>query len=291
MMKSFGYYSSVDIDVEKGIINMCDYRRDDVALYVNCAGAICRRAGFTTRNMRGRNDYYLMYIIEGNLRIRDDGGMTNASGGTVVLFAPKYKYEYVFPGDEGLLYYWVHFTGSEVERLLERLGLTGSPLICNVGHSEQLIDDFDRLFTSYVRADGFRDIENSYTLGNILTCVARLCSRRADGERLRRSLSYIHANYAGRITVEQLAQLENLSVSRFNALFREAVGKPPMKYIIDLRLQNACSLLSITDMPVGRIGEHVGFSDVHFFSKLFKKHIGMTPSEYRCGCNKGTEHV
>ena len=59
------------------------------------------------------------------------------------------------------------------------------------------------------------------------------------------------------------------------------MGKSPNEYIIELRLQFAKSLLDNTNISIKQVSEHVGYNDQYFFSRLFKKHIGISPQEYR----------
>jgi transcriptional regulator GlxA family with amidase domain len=98
---------------------------------------------------------------------------------------------------------------------------------------------------------------------------------------LHKSLSYINSLYTDRISVPELAEMENLSVSRYNAVFRSVTGMSPTKYIMGLRINHASTLLSSTDMDIGQIGEMVGYADKHFFSRVFKSYTGLSPREYR----------
>ena len=102
------------------------------------------------------------------------------------------------------------------------------------------------------------------------------------------SLSYIvchfihnNNNYSINISVEQLAEIEHLSVSRYNAIFRELIGDPPLHYIIKIRINNACRLLEETNMSINAIGEAVGYSNCHYFSRIFKLYTTMSPLKYR----------
>ena len=102
-----------------------------------------------------------------------------------------------------------------------------------------------------------------------------------NAKNLLRSISYMHSKYNSDIRVPMLAQMENLSVSRYNAVFNSVMGISPQRYLINLRLQNACELLKNTDMNVNQIGVLVGYDDPHFFSKIFKRYIGISPNSYR----------
>lgn len=81
--------------------------------------------------------------------------------------------------------------------------------------------------------------------------------------------------------VSKLAQIENLSVSRYCALFRNLIGMPPSQYIIDLKLKNACELLAESNYSIKKIGNSVGYNDAQMFSNFFRKHLGISPSDYR----------
>ena len=280
-MKSFGYYSSANSN-RQSLISWSDYERLDVPLFVNCSGIISRRAGFTTYNPSGRRDYYLIYVVRGTLFIPIGEEEKEAPDGSVIIFPPHSKYKYTFRGSEdGLLYYWAHFTGGRVEKFLSDLNLHPLPLLVNIGYRERISEDFDRIFNAYVKDDAFRDAEIACTFGNILTSVAQNIAGADKKGKLSKSLTYIHLHYHEKIKVEQLAKIECLSVSSYIEVFRQAVGEPPMSYIVSLRLKNACTLLSTTNLPIGKVAETVGIPDVHFFSKIFKKAIGMSPSEYK----------
>lgn len=280
-MDSFGYYSFAD-SKDKPLIASSDDARDDVALYVNCAGVISKRAGFTTYNPAGRRDYYLLYLLRGTLTVSLAEGEVEATEGSVIFFPPCTPYRYTFRGsEEGIFYLWVHFTGGDVPLLLDTLGLSPLPRIANIGHAEQITTDFDRMFSDYAKAGKFRDLALASTLSRILVDIAEHLFATEGDCRLSRSLTYIHLHYTEKLRVGDLARLEAVSPSRYSELFRRKTGKPPIDYIISLRIRHAASLLETTNLPVGEVAETVGFSDVHFFSKLFKKHTGVSPSDYR----------
>ena len=77
------------------------------------------------------------------------------------------------------------------------------------------------------------------------------------------------------------ADMFKISVSRFNHLFKQCVGIPPYAYYVKLRMANACSLLEDTDLKIQDIAEKCGYEDAMYFTQVFKKSIGLTPSNYR----------
>ena len=87
--------------------------------------------------------------------------------------------------------------------------------------------------------------------------------------------------FTEKIKIPDLAKLEGLSNSRYITLFSKEFGKTPSEYILGLRLARACDLLTTTYMEISLVGADSGYSDQYFFSKIFKKHIGISPLGYR----------
>ncbi|MFS0724247.1 helix-turn-helix domain-containing protein [Paenibacillus sp. 1P07SE] len=88
-----------------------------------------------------------------------------------------------------------------------------------------------------------------------------------------------HANQP--LTLEQMSRLCGMSVSAFTAKFRAATGSSLVDYKHQIQIRDACRLLMETDRKMTDIAYTVGFGDISFFNKIFKKHRGMTPREYR----------
>lgn len=219
-----------------------------------------------------------MYIVSGALQIEE----ISAEAGTLVIFSAKYPYRYSHTGSDDVVYLWVHFTGSYAEPLLAELGFSETPFIKKLSSDNLLESRFRSLFERFEGRSIFERQELSCALERILLEAARSAAGEKRGESLfGRSLKYIHDHYNSEIKIPELASMENLSNSRYVARFTSAVGRSPMQYIVELRLRCACDLLENTDMSVKEVASLSGYDDPHFFSKLFKKHIGLSPSEYR----------
>jgi len=81
-------------------------------------------------------------------------------------------------------------------------------------------------------------------------------------------------------TVTEMARHCNLSVSRFRELFAETTGTSPKKYLQNLRLSLARSLLMTNPLlTVEQVADHVGISDAHYFHAIYKEHFGETPKK------------
>jgi transcriptional regulator GlxA family with amidase domain len=93
------------------------------------------------------------------------------------------------------------------------------------------------------------------------------------------ALAYIEANFDKTVSLAELADLSALSVSRFATVFREQFGLSPYKYLCELRVRRAQSLL-LAGVPGSVVATEVGFFDQSHLARHFKRLCGMTPSAF-----------
>jgi AraC-like DNA-binding protein len=91
---------------------------------------------------------------------------------------------------------------------------------------------------------------------------------------------YCDVHLAEKITLEELAALCNLERFHFLKLFKQTVGMTPHAWVIRLRLERACSLLSHTDRSLTQVAQEVGFYDQSHFNRAFRQAFGVSPSKY-----------
>lgn len=90
----------------------------------------------------------------------------------------------------------------------------------------------------------------------------------------------IAANPAAQHTVAELAAQAMVSPSHFAHVFRKRTGRTPMQAVVAARLAQAQQLLRTTDLAIGQISRSVGFTDPMYFSRVFRRHLGIPPSVY-----------
>jgi len=96
-----------------------------------------------------------------------------------------------------------------------------------------------------------------------------------------KSVSYMEAHFNELITIEALASMSNLSTRHFARIFKATYTIPPINYLVNLRIQHACTLLKDTTLSILDVAYHCGFSDSNYFSRQFKQHLSLSPKEYR----------
>lgn len=94
-------------------------------------------------------------------------------------------------------------------------------------------------------------------------------------------IAYIDIHYLSDITLTDIAEHFFLSKEHLSRLFKKETGQNLFSYIMQLKLTEAKRLLQTTDLTLDDIAYHLSFSNGNYFSKVFKKNCGLSPSEYR----------
>ena len=99
-----------------------------------------------------------------------------------------------------------------------------------------------------------------------------------------RTLAYIDAHYHEALSLKQIANACCINTSYLGQIFKKTTGESFTNYVNSYRIQKAKELLAQSSLKVYEIAEKVGFTDYHYFLKIFKKVAGVLPKETRC-CN------
>jgi len=99
--------------------------------------------------------------------------------------------------------------------------------------------------------------------------------------RFERVKAYIEEHYSEHISIDELAKMASLSKGYFFREFKKQFGVSPLAHQQLIRIEAAKTLLKTTTLRCNEIAWQVGFSDVYFFHRIFKKHIGLTPIQFR----------
>ena len=92
---------------------------------------------------------------------------------------------------------------------------------------------------------------------------------------------YMREHFMEDIDMGMLSSHYGFQSAYLTKIFNRYAGEPPLKYLTNIRIQEACRLLRETSLPIGTVGERVGYPDQFHFSKTFRKATGLNPSAYR----------
>lgn len=248
-----------------------------------------------TNRPNGRKDYQLLYFHagKGHFSFENTSGSNPASkcpttvnAGQFVLFRPGDRQVYEYYASDRTEVYWIHFTGYDVENILERFGFAeGSQIywggvsldyqnlfrkmikelqLCRKNYEEIIACQFQELL-----AVAGRNRHNPHMTGTPIQHV------------INDALVYFDENYASPVNVNEYAASVYVSPCWFIRSFRNYIGMTPLQYIIHVRMTNARELLLNPDFSVADVSRAVGYEDPLYFSRFFKKNVGISPREYK----------
>lgn len=248
-------------------------RNDTVPLQVNCVGAVSDDS-FCSKSIR--RDFYYIYVLKGQM-VMEEGSLFP---GDVMVFEPEHAYQYEGAGET--VYLWVHYTGFEARSLTTATGLALNHGR-HIGMHKEIISCFRQLFREFIINDEAAGQLCVCILRQILLLTGRYGNADARGSLPLSAIEYIHRSYQSPIDIDDLARMEHMSCTAFRTAFRQHTGVSPAEYIISQRISAACRLLTQTDKSVSAIAAEVGYPDQYYFSRIFRKKMGVPPLKYRSG--------
>lgn len=282
----------VPMYVNSGYLNnsRLDFKDKTRPLIVGSCGTyhLYTRPRLSTWRPRGRLDYQLIYIASGRayFYFEKDKPPQAVPAGYMVLFRPREEQHYEYFGTDQTEVFWVHFTGSHVRQILHQYHFPEKEHVIYCGLSL----DYRWIFRQMIRELQLTKPNYQDLLVHLLYHIFLLINRqKASGtrentymlEETEAALRYFHENYHTAISIEEYARSIHVSVSWFIQKFKEHTGTSPMQYILTLRITNAQYLLETSSYSVKEIAEIVGYDNPLYFSRLFKKQLGVSPREYR----------
>ena len=241
-----------------------------------------------TPHPEGRNDYQLLYIESGKGYFYFKGSKepTVVTKGNMVLFRPKEPQVYYYYAVDKTEVYWVHFTGWKVEEYLERYELPKEENVFFTGVSP----DYPWIYNQIIRElqlqrENYEDMIRLF-LRHIFLTINRYIKEGKQTKNdtindIERAVHYFNENYSKPISIEQYASEHLMSVNWFIHNFKNVMKVPPMQYIVSLRIAAAKGYLENSNKNITEIANTIGYDNALYFSRLFRKYAGVTPSEYR----------
>jgi YesN/AraC family two-component response regulator len=147
----------------------------------------------------------------------------------------------------------------------------------------RLLDLFSRLNRSALSTKSRSKVTERSLFSEILTLLFQYKEGNlynySSMRKVDKVINYMTENYSKNITLQQLAEYSQISSSYLGNIFKKVTGKSTIDYLINIRINKATSLLK-DGFTVSETSKLVGFNDIFYFSKAFKKHEGLSPSQY-----------
>lgn len=242
---------------------------------------------FTWEEGRMIKEYQINYITEGKGVIETRDGRYEVKPGSIILIYPGEWHRYKPSSNTGWREHYIGFSGIYIRYLFQNSEiLSNHPSVLNIGFHDHLLDLFSQIIDLvYDKKPGFQYICSGLLiqlLGNVLYVLK---NQGFDGKevenKIRHARFQLQEQYNEPVDMEKLANQCNMGYSHFRKMFKKYTGVSPLQYHNKFRLQKAKDLLVDSDKSVKKVALEVGFHSEHYFTRLFKKKMGVTPTELR----------
>lgn len=246
---------------------------------VYCVIKSTMKQGHIPLKKDGRHSDCFVFVINGTTRYDFEDYNVTVNTGGIMYLAKDSVYSMDIISDE----YEVIFVDFDFDyRNCQRLKSEFFPKV-----QTQLPDMFENLLDTWIeKKTGYRSRCMSILYGIMFALLSEQNHAYHPSSRydlIRHSVDYLKENYhRPNISVEDAAMCSEISSVHFRRIFKELYSISPIKYVNTLRIDRAKELLKYDNTnSVSQIAELCGYSDVYYFSKIFKSHTGMTPTVYR----------
>lgn len=237
------------------------------------------------------DDYLIIYNLIGEIEVWFSYNRIYTKPGDVIIIPPGVCHKFTYFNKENCQYYWCHFSGKNACDLAQNL-LDNHGRIFNIGCYANVATLFIEIYKSMLNQS--EQVTNNllYTLLFSVSAFAdKTVASDGDVADILKSIIYIQNNYNIDISSDELSALCNLSKYNFMRKFKAVTGSSVHKFIIDYRMMQAKKLLSESELNIKEISNQVGFMDNMYFSRAFKKHCGLNPTEYKQQLNRKIEDI
>ena len=239
-----------------------------------------------TMSRNKHDDYLIIYCLDGEGKLTVNKQIHIVKAGDIICLPKGVAHAYKASETTPWTIYWVHFSGDKSEDFIDYLAINSNNYVFPLGIHSRLTSDFESLLEcrqySY-NINAF--VHTASLLRQILTHIAQLQplakQQAAHNFDLERVHSLMQARVHEQLELEALAEAVSLSKFHFIKKYKELTGTTPINHFIHLKVERACHLLDVTTKSINEISFAVGYEDAYYFSRIFKKIMGISPSQYR----------
>lgn len=235
----------------------------------------------------GAEQNILIYCVDGRGTIKINKKLYSVGSGDF-LFIPKgVAHSYKTELNNPWTIYWCHFKGEQGDEIIQLSEQKYGDLKGYVPFSESRINLFDALYQTLESGYGFDNLSYvnlifpQFLSSFLFNDKFQQLPKGVSMDLIELSFKFMQDNLDQELTLGMIAENVNSSASHFSSIFKKRTGFPPIEYFNHLKIQKACQYLQFTPLRIKEVALKIGIADQYYFSRLFNKIMGMSPSDYR----------
>lgn len=258
-------------------------------LYIRKMGYFPKVKYHYVQKDNGTNYCMLIYCVAGRGHYCINGGAEhNLETNQYIILPDNTPYRFWADEKNPWTIYWIHFEGSLAQNFVQYPVTVHSIIPGKTSRVQDRLDVFQEIYSSFSMAYTQEYmLHASLTLYHLLSSFVHLeAFRHYKSGKHEQSFSaqvihYMDENVSRNLSLLDLANHFKYSPSHFSALFQKETGYSPINYYIQLKVRRACQFIECSRLRFFEIAEMVGFNEPAYFTRIFTKVMGMSPSEYR----------
>lgn len=246
---------------------------------------------FRQRTKEEASQYVLIYCTEGEGWFELDHQIQRVTTNQVFILPKGQAHRYGCKKAHSWTIYWIHFDGTLAGTFAEGFDKPLQILPEKDSRIEERLRLFEEIFSTLKNGYSRNNLEFSsstlmYFLGSLKYLSAYRSADQTETTSKQRdvvdeAIHFMRENIRKRLNLKDIADYVGYSSSHFSALFQQKTGYSPINYFNHLKIQEACHFLDFSEMKVNQISMLIGFEDPFYFSRIFTKTMGDSPSDYR----------
>jgi AraC-like DNA-binding protein len=242
---------------------------------------------FDWQHGRSLEGFAIVYISSGGGKFESKPNLCiSLEAGHAFLLFPGVWHRYTPAPETGWHEHWIGFDGETAYRWLRHKFISAKNPVVKIGAEDAILATFKRMMQA-IRA--YRPALQQILSGTTSNLISLFYSAQqsqpaADAQSanaVESAITRIQNEFDRDLNIKLLAQEAGVSYSQFRHTFAAHTGMGPHEYLLELRLVRARSLLAETELPIKEIAFQIGFEDDHYFSRLFRRKLKLTPGQWR----------
>jgi AraC-like DNA-binding protein len=233
------------------------------------------------------NDYQLIFVTRGRGIFVSEQEESAVEEGTVIAVFPDVRHAYHPDPETGWEEYWVGFQGASVARLSSSGFHSPEHPLYRIGLQPAILSIFEDIFRTVKVQAPFYQLRAGALVFFLLAeihSMERKSEQQGDTERLiERAKFLMRENIYGSLDLDAIGERLGAGKARFYEAFKSYTGMTPYQYFINLKINRAKELLGADGASVKEAAFRLGFEDPYYFSRLFHKKTGLSPSAWAKG--------